>query len=191
MTINDLPDNLDANRIANTEAAMVANGAPLTEVENPFAGYGDFWGEPELLRSYLPDGKQYIEYRAMNEGERRKYQSDTAAKLTMHKASESSSVTYNPARDREALINQCVKDWFVIKNGAPVKFGDRVNGFHAWILRADPAIVEKLERDIRKANTWMEADLSVEDIDEQIDELREKRDRVAAAQAGESASSSK
>ncbi|WKW85480.1 tail assembly chaperone [Rhodococcus phage Reynauld] len=185
----DTPEHAD--HVAQTEANMIASGIPTTQVENPFAGFGDYWDEPEPIRWYFPDGKQYIEFLPMTEGARRKYQSKTATKMTMHRATDTQSITYNPATDRQALLEHSVVDWYVLKDGKPVAFGNANYGFNAWVSKANPKYIEALEKEIRKANTWMDSELDLEEIDKQIEELKEKRERVLERQAGEGSSSSK
>ena len=54
-----------------------------------------------------------------------------------------------------------------------------------WLSVADPRLVEDLEKACRKLNPWLLADMSVEDIDREIESLKEMREEAAKREAGE------
>lgn len=173
--------------VAATERAMVAAGQ-IVETKPEFEDYYSF---SDRVKWYFPDGVHYIEFEPMTEGARRKYQTRTASVLTMNRASGDSKIGLNVARDREALLEVSVKDWYMHRrdgmgNWVEVRFDDKNYGFKAWTLIANPKFIESLERAIRKANPWMASEMSVEDIDTEIERLQELREEVRQAEMGKS-----
>lgn len=178
--------------VANTEAAMIAAGE-LVEEKIEFVDYFTF---EETMKWYFPDGKHYIEFKPMTEGARRKYQSKTMTTMTMNRASGDSKIGINVARDREALLDISVTGWFMERrdlsgNIVQVDFKDNNHGFRKWSENANPKFIEEIEKAIRKANPWMQADLDVEEIDAEIDRLQTLRTEILDRQLGEGSSSNK
>lgn len=178
--------------IASTTAAMVAAG----EVVEEKVEFVDYFTFEERQRWYFPDGVHYVEYKAMTEGDRRKYQSKTMTTMTMNRASGDSKIGINVARDREALLEISVTDWFMERrdgmgNIVSVDFNDKTFGWRAWSDKANPKFIEDIERAIRKVNPWMQADLDVEEIDAEIDRLQTLRNEILDRQLGEGSSSNK
>lgn len=178
--------------VKRTEEAMIAAGAPVEE-KIEFIDYFTF---EEKQRWYFPDGKHYVEFQAMTEGDRRKYQSKTMTTMTMNRASGDSKIGINVARDREALLDISVTGWFMerrdgLGNIVEVNFNDKNNGWKAWSEKANPKFIEDIEKAIRQANPWMQADLDIEEIDNEIDRLQTLRNELRDRQLGEDGSSNK
>lgn len=181
-----------AEYVASTEAAMRQAGAVIEEKVE----FIDYFTFEETRRWYFPDGKHYIEFKPMTEGKRRKYQSQTMTTMTMNRASGDSKIGINVARDREALLDISVTNWFMERrdgmgNIVAVEFKDRNYGFAKWSEIANPKFIEDLEKEIRKANPWMQADLDIEEIDNEIERLQTLRTEILDRQLGEGNSSNK
>lgn len=153
---------------------------PGTASEDDFQDFFSGFGASEKF--YLPDGKQYIEFDVMNEGQRSRYQRDTRAPIEIDRRSDKASMIPDQARDRHSLIKYSVTNWYMLTRDqktrqiVPVPFSSA--NLKNWLEVANPKIIEDLGAAIRKANTWMLEDLSIEDIDKQIEELEEmKRDK--------------
>ncbi len=153
----------------------------------------DFWGFDEVKRFMLPDGIQYIEHRVLSEGDRAKYQKATSRDIAMSRTTGEAKFKADPAEDRHALIKTAVCGWKMYKRDASGKFVeinyiDKVRSgktpFEEWLLSANPRLVEDLERDIRKANPWLLGDMSVEDIDREMENLADMRKLAEEREAG-------
>lgn len=165
-TFNPEHEEARAAYVASTEQAMIASGVPVEEKVE----FVDYFTFDETQRWYFPDGKHYVEFKAMTEGDRRKYQSKTMTTMTMNRASGDSKIGINVARDREALLDISVTGWFMERrdgmgNIVPVEFTDRNHGWKAWSEKANPKFIEDIEKAIRKANPWMQADLDIDEVD--------------------------
>lgn len=164
--------------------------------EENFDGYVDYFGFEQEFKYVLPDGKQWISFRPLNEGERAKYEAKTVRDVKFNRRSDDASIRVNPAEDRHALIMESVTGWFMVRRNPhtgqwePQAFdrgGKPQTGgpFHQWLLKADPKIVNDLHRAIVRANPWMTADMTPEMIDEEIAKLQELKEEVLKRQAEE------
>jgi hypothetical protein len=149
----------------------------------------DYFGFSETEKWYLPDGISYFELAAMNEGKKAKFQKGTQRDMVLEKGSGNARFKIDPAVERHQLIMASVTGWNLTRNGVPVPFGERA--IRDFLELANPSIVEKLELAIRKLNPWLLADMTVEEIDKQIDELKELRIVAEEREAGEASSSSR
>lgn len=170
---------------ANTEAAMREAGAVVEEK----VVTANYWGYTRTEKYMLPDGVQYIGFRPMTEGDRQKYQNLTRTTMSMNRASGDSRLTIDPSKARSALLEvsvAAVKDWYMIgPDGRPADFTSRQYGWNAWLMQADPLLVEGLEKAIQKANPWLQAEMDEEEIKKQIEELQERLESMRESKLGE------
>lgn len=165
--------------------------------DSGFSGsqYDDYWGFATSERWYFPDGVSYVDFSPMNEGDKSKYQKLTSRDLVLERTSGNARMKVDPSTERHELIKSSVTGWNLQRrdnstgNMTHVPFTSR--DLDRWLQVANPKLVEDLEAAIRKANPWLVADLSVEDIDKEIENLKQLRDEAAKRSAGESSSSSK
>lgn len=149
----------------------------------------DYFGFGKRFKFYLPDGVTYIEYKEMTEGDRAKFQSLTSRDMTLERRSGNARIAVNPAEERHALIKSAVSNWNLKRAGRVCDFSLRM--LDDFLQLADPAIIDSLEEEIRKANPWLTSDMTVEDIDKEIENLQEMREEVIKRKEGESVSRSK
>jgi hypothetical protein len=159
--------------------------------------YEDYWGVDEVLRHYLPDGKQYFEFRVMDEGARSRFQKLTNEDMTVLRDN-TAKVRMDPVAQRHTLIKESVIGWFLMQRmpdgtwtEAPPPTPQNKRPLDQWLEKAPPKIVDDLEFAIRKANPWMQADMNVEEIDKEIERLYDLRRQVVARESGEDTSASK
>lgn len=148
----------------------------------------DYWGTDEVHKHYLPDGVQYFEFKIMNEGDKVKFQKLTNQDLVVGR-DQSARVRVDPAAERHTLIKTSVTNWYLLKGGEVVGFSPQM--LEKWLSVADPKIVEELEAKIRMANPWMQAEMTLEAVDKEIDRLTEVRKQIVEREAGEAASATK
>jgi len=159
--------------------------------------YQDYWGTDETHKHYLPDGKQYFEFQIMDEGARTRFQKLTNQDLTVMRDN-TAKVKVDPAAERQTLIKESVIGWHLMQKGpdgswseAPPPTPQNKRPLEQWLEHAPPKIVDDLEFAIRKANPWMQADMTTEEIDKEIERLYDLRKDVEARKLGESISESK
>ena len=147
-------------------------------------GYEDYFGFDETLKYVLPDGKQYIEFKPLTEGDRVKYESKTSRDVKFNRKTDDAAIRMNPGEDRHALIVSSVTGWHMMQRVGgtwqPVAFtiGSQHASFNQWLLKANPKIVNELFETIRKANGWMIDEMTVEAIDEELKRLQDLRSIV-------------
>lgn len=144
-----------------------------TEPMPPQPEFEDYWSFSQKERFMLPDGKQWIEFNVMNEGQKSSYQKKINKDIKFNRKSGDASIKSDVADERHALIETSVTDWYMVQGRNQVSFS--VQMLRNWLNIADPRIVESLEVAIRKANPWLLGDMTLEDIDEEIQRLQELR----------------
>jgi hypothetical protein len=165
--------------------------------------YDNYWGVDETFKYDLPDGKQFFEIRPMNEGAKVRFQKLTNKAVRMNQQSGEASFDIDPAEERHTLILQSVIGWKIMQPDpqAPGGFSEypcppegdsrQRRALEGLLERFNPKVIQDLEFFIRQKNPWMQADMSIEDIDKEIDRLEQlKRDKRNEA-AGEESSANK
>ena len=155
--------------------------------------YEDYWGTDETHRYTLPDGKQWFEFKIMDEGSRARFQKKTNQDMTVNRDN-TAKVKIDPVGERHTLIKDSVINWNLMQKGpdgdwSAAPFSPR--GLEQWLEHAPPKIVDELELAIRKANPSMQADMTVEMIDKEIERLYDMRKEAEKRESGEGLSGSK
>lgn len=146
----------------------------MTDTYND-SGYQDFFSPFVEYKDFMmPDGRQSIKFKIMSEGERMRFQKRTNRPISINRKSDMASISPDVASDRQELICTSVVDWTLVQRTGDgqwvaVPFSER--NLRDWLASANPKIVSDLERAIQRANPWMQADMSVEDIEEEIKNL--------------------
>ena len=160
--------------------------------------YEDYFGFGSNERWYFPDGKQYIEFQIMNEGQRREFQKKTNRDITFNRGTNDAKIKADPAEERWHLIITSVVGWNLKRRQpdgtfADVTFSKGTAGseLEKWLRVANPKLVDDLEFAIRKANPWMQAEMTVEEIEKEEARLAELKQQVLERERGEGSSSSK
>lgn len=157
--------------------------------------FEDYFGFGETHTWYFPDGKQFITYKVMNEGEKAKFQKATNRDITLQRTTGDARIKTDPADERWQLLDTCVTGWNLMRKSASGKFepvpfskGSPGSTLHQWLQVANPRLVESLEFEIRMANPWLQGEMSVEDIDKELDRLNEMREAAVKREEGKGAS---
>lgn len=158
----------DEERMAAVEAKMRAAGV-ATEV-SPQA---DYFGFSETHRVMLPDGVSFVTHQTLNEGARRKYLNDVNREVKLQKTTGDAIMKIQSGSERFSLLKAAIVGWNLQRGGQDVPFNPR--NLEEFLTAANPRIVDLIEKDVRKANPWLMAEMTVEDIDKQIEELQEMR----------------
>jgi hypothetical protein len=176
------------------EAAVDQSGTAVADQTQ----YENYYGFDSAETWYFPDHKQYIQFKRMNEGERAHFQQMTTRDVTVVRGSGDAKVKVDPATERRELIVASVTGWHLVRPDGkggwqqiPFSKGSPGAELEKWLNVADPRLVDELEQAIRKANPWLLSEMSVEDIDKQMDQLREMREQVLERKRGEGSSSSR
>ncbi len=154
-----------------------------------FEGFIDTYSFGGTQVYTLPDGKQWIEFKILNEGEKSRYQRLTNRDIRINRKTEDASFRPDAAADRHALILTAVTNWHLATKDPNsgrwswMTFNQAM--LENWLKVTDPALVEKLEAAIRKANPWLNAeDATEEELEEAILELQQQLDAVRIKNAG-------
>lgn len=162
------------------EDSMTAE-APVTNPATEEPNFPNYWGVSTTEKFYFPDKRMWIEFKRMNEGDKKKYQQKTNRDVTIQRGGDT-KIGIDPATDRHLLIEMSVINWqmWMPKDLQNPGLGFEQVGFSTFNLRkflevGDPKVIQDLETEIRMANPWMQADMTVEEIDKEIARLNEVR----------------
>lgn len=157
---------------------------PAEQSSAPAAGQqADYFAFAKTNRFVFPDGITWIEFSSLNEGQKKQYQDGTSSDMVLERGSGNARMTVKQGTQRHELIKSAVTNWNLMRNGQPVPFSKVMLG--DFLALADPKLVEDLEREIRKANPWLLAEMSVEEIDREMRNLEEMREAAVKREAGE------
>lgn len=184
-------------------ATVPVESNPEGYVEPVVAGesYENYWGVDETFKFMLPDGKQYFEIKPMNEGAKSKFQKITNKGVRMNQRTQDATIDVDPANERHTLIKESVVSYHIMQRmpdstweeyPCPSPDDSRFRRSLEQMLDAfNPKAIQDLEFFIRTKNPWMQADMDVEQIDEELDRLQKLRADVLEQQAGEASSANK
>jgi hypothetical protein len=168
----------------------VASSVEVTDTA--YSEYVDYFGFDERERWYFPDGKQWIEFKKMTEGDRARFLKATRSDVHLNQRSGEARIPFDQSKERKELLVHSCTDWHMVrrgKNGSwePVPFQNNGAGgmFAQWVDKANPAVLAQLEKAIRKANPWLLNEMSLEQIDKEIADLQELRTAAADREAAE------
>lgn len=145
-------------------AAGVADSTPVQE---------DYFAFDMTERVHLPDGVSYVDIKVLNEGARRKYLNSVNREVKLQKATGDAVMQLATGDERKAILESSICGWNLMRGGQPVPFTDAAK--REFLDRANPKLIDIIEKEVRKINPWLTADVTVEDIDKQIEELQELR----------------
>lgn len=148
----------------------------------------DYWGYDFSDKYVFPDGKQFIEFKRMTEGDKVEFQRKTNRKVRVARTTGDAEMNVDPAGDRKTLIQISVTGWYMFRKDhrgdlVEVAFSERT--LSDWLVNTNPLYVEKLEKAIRDANPWMKQEMTVEAIDAELANLQEQRAQAVERERGE------
>jgi hypothetical protein len=162
---------------AEMEAAGISPDSPVQ---------ADYFGFDETHTVYLPDGKSFIQHKTLTEGDRRNYLDKVNKEVRVEKVSGDMRIPMAQGAERHILLDAAIVGWNLVRDGQPVPFskGSKGSTLAQFLESANPKIIDEIEKDIRKRNPWLLAELSVEEIDKQIADLEEMKAVKQKEEAG-------
>lgn len=163
----EVQEHEEALRQQQMEERMKASGVPTEDRSQQ-----SYFGFEETHKCYLPDGKSYIEHRALNEGARKKYMNEVNREVAIKRSSGDAVMKMASGDEKHSLIKQAIVDWNLVdKDGTPVPCNKGT--INKFLDEANPKIIDVIDKDIRKHNPWLLQDMTVEDMEKQIEEIEE------------------
>lgn len=146
----------------------------------------DYFACDETYKVMLPDGVQYFECKTLTEGDRKRYQSKTNRDLTIKKSTGDATMRLSTGEERHALIEAATMGWHIFRSGEPVTFskGSPGSELSKFLDKVPPTVVDHIYKQISEKETWITGDISIADIDEQIEQLQQLRETKVKEQAG-------
>lgn len=162
----------------------------VTDIEDARAKFDesaqvDYFAFDEKHRVMLPDGRSFVEHQVLTEGARRKYLNKINREVKLNRSSGDASFQMATGDERHALLSSAITGWNLQRGGANVPFSTQT--LDEFLSKADPRVVDEIEKDVRAKNPWLMNDLTVEDIDEEIKRLNEMREQKVREEEGKGA----
>ncbi len=145
----------------------------------------DYFGVDETFRLTLPDGTSWVEHKVMTEGDRRSFLKKTNKAVKLDKRGDA-TINVAPGEERAALLEAALIDWNLMRGGEPIPFSS--SSLRLFMDKADPKIIDLIEKDVRSKNAWLNQNLTVEAIDEEIASLQQTREELLQEEAGKATS---
>lgn len=146
-----------------------------------------YFGFSETHTVMFPDGVSYVEHTTLNEGARRAYLNNLNRDVRFQRATGDAIMKMSSGDERYELLRAAVVGWNLLgPEGKPMVFSKGSPGaaLEQFLDKADPKIIDLIEKDVRKHNPWLLNDVTVEEIDKQIAELTDLRKTKVAEEAG-------
>lgn len=158
----------------------------------------DYFSFGEVFKCFFAekygDTTSYVEHKSLNEGSRRKYLNQVNREVTLMRGSGDAKMKLASGDEKHLLLEEAIVGWNLKRrdrNGElqEVRF-DR-NGLQQFLAAADPKIIDVIEKDVRKHNPWLLAEVTEEGILEQIKDLEETLEEIRERDRGNDTSSSR
>lgn len=186
----------DINSSTPEDQAAVAREAQDNQILSSMAAAGqattdkvmvDYFGFRSTNWLVLPDGVQRIQHKALNEGDRKSFQKSTNRDITIKKRTGDAELQMSSGEERTALLKLAICGWDVYAPDgtgkmSPVAFTPTM--LDAFLNGADPVVIDFIHKAITKANPWLLAEMSSEDIRKEISELQEMLELKLEEEAG-------
>lgn len=160
-----------------TGVAMLTTSAPVQ---------ADYFACDEVRRLTLPDGVSWIDHRVLNEGQRRKYLTSVNRDVRLQRQTGDAFLKMSPGDEKKALLESAMCGWNLVRNGEPIPFS--APALRDFLDRANPTTIDLIEFEIRKANPWLQSEMSVADMNKELERLTELRDAKIREDEGKASS---
>ena len=146
----------------------------------PVAQQRDFFAKPDAVQVTLSDGVSFITIEELREGDRRKYQDESAKGVVQNNRTNMTHLNYKPGTQRHRLLADSIIGWNIVRDGSPLPFSDR--NLKEFLEHAPSSEVDLVMAKVEEVNPWLDSELTVESIDEEIERLESKRDEILERQ---------
>lgn len=146
-----------------------------------------YYGTDERYEVFFPDGATKVVCKVMTEGDRQRFQASVNRDVKISRQTGDMQMRITTGEERMALLTGAIVGWNLINHDRkPVTFSKGSPGaeLEKWIAQAPPSIIDSIEKEIRRHEPWLTAGATIEDIDAQMDELRELREQKLREEAG-------
>lgn len=150
--------------------------------------FADYFGFEQTRNVMLPDGSSFVTIQLLNEGARRKYLNAVNKDIRIERQTGDAKLKVATGDDRHELLKAAIINWNLKQKNAktgqmePVPFTGQ--NLQRFLDNTNPKIIDLIEKEIRKDNEWLVGEVTVEDIDKQIEELQELREKKIAEAEG-------
>ena len=159
------------------------DGGPMVKIQD------DYFAFEIMGRTMFPDGISWVEHAVMNEGARRKYLKAVNREVRVQKTTQDAILNMSPGEERTELLRSTIVGWNLARGGERIPF--TTQNLNEFLVKADPKVINLIDKDVRLANPWLLNEMSIEDIDREIAELGELRAKKVEEEEGKGTSNNR
>lgn len=176
-------DQEETDRLARAEEAMRQAGVAVDE-----AVQVDYFGFEDTENVYLPDGKSYVTIQALNEGGRRRYLNKVNREVKIAKQTGDAIMQLANGDERRILLSEAIVNWNLIRapknGGAPLPLPFDQTKLNDFLTSVNPKVIDVIDKAVRAQNPWLMADVTLDDLIKQREELDEQIEKKRAEEEG-------
>lgn len=176
------PSELDDPRSLQISAGLIADGEEPTEKVQV-----DYFAPEPDATTFLPDGVSYVTHKKLTEGDRKAYLKVVNKDIKIQKGTGDALMRLASGEERTALLQVALTGWNLVSGGSPLPFNPQ--NLRKFLDNGRVEVLEVIEKAVRKNNPWLMSDVTVEDIDAEIESLQEQRQLILDRESGKDASS--
>jgi len=181
-TVIETEEEYDA-RMARRDQAMRDAGVAANETVQV-----DYFGFEETENVFLPDGKSYVTIQALNEGGRRRYLNRVNREVKIAKQTGDAIMQLANGDERRILLAEAIVAWNLVRKNKtdgslqPLVFNEgKLNEF---LTTGNPKVIDVIDKAVRAQNPWLMADVTLDDLLQQREELDEQIEKKRAEEEG-------
>lgn len=189
MDNTEVSDEVAAERerkLAAVGVKKVTNAGPGDDSTVP--AQVSYFGLEQDHTVYLPDNVSFVVHKDFTEGDRKKYLSATNRDLRLQQRTGDAFLKTTPGEDRHALLRIAITGWNLLgQDSKPMRFSEQ--NLKIVLDAFPPHIIDLIEKDIREHNKWLSSEITIEDIDREIENLKRMREEKVKEAEGKVGSS--
>lgn len=151
----------------------------------------DFFGCDTRQQVYLPGSNtQFVVIKELTEGDRKKYLDKTNREVKFAK-DQTATMRSQPGTERHALLKEAIVGWNFLRDGSVMNEMTHPRLLDEFLDKTSPKVIDHILKAVHKLNPWLLADMSIEDIDEELKNLTEMRELKVKEEAKNGSSASR
>ena len=178
-----LTEQEEAERVARAEQEMRDAGVSLEETVQV-----DYFGFEDTENVYLPDKVSYVTIQALNEGGRRHYLNRVNREVKIAKQTGDAIMQLANGDERRILLMEAIVGWNLVRipktGGPPQPLKFQESTLNDFLTNTNPKIVDIIDKAVRDQNPWLMADVTLEDLLKQREELDEQIEKKRLEEEG-------
>lgn len=126
----------------------------------------DYFGTDQKFELVLPDGVSKIFHKKLTEGDRKQYLDASTRGFSMDPDTRRMFMSGTAGTSKHVLLKLAICGWEMYRGDVQVPFNDAI--LSEFLEKADPSVIDVIEKDIRGKNPWIVAAETPEKIEKKV-----------------------